>query len=292
MLINSGNLGLLRQQFSGAFRNGFAGAPKDYLKVATKVPSSTAENKYSWLGQFPAIREWLGDVQVKNLEQHDYAILNKDFESTVAVKVKDIEDDQYGVYDPIMQSVGEVAANHPARLVFQLLSAGFSTLCYDGQYFFDTDHVVNGANVSNTGGGSGSPWFVLDTSRALKPLIYQERKPYQFFDFSGADSEKVQMEGKALYGVRGRSNVGFGFWQMAYGSKQTLDAAAFQTALAALGKMVDENGEPLGCRGTLLVCGWDNRAAAETVLGAQFGASGASNINYKACDLLVSPWIV
>lgn len=291
MLITSGNLGLLRQQFKGSFRNGFLGAPKDHLKVATEIPSTTGENKYSWIGQFPAIREWLGDRHVKNIEQHDYAVKNKDFEVTVSVGANDIEDDQYGVYEPIMQSLGEEAGMHPSRLVFTALAAGFSTVCYDGQYFFDTDHPVNGASVSNTGGGSGSPWFLLDTSRALKPMIFQKRKEYNFMDLSGANEERVRMEKRALYGCDGRSNVGYGFWQMAYGSKQTLDAAAFQVALAALGKMKGDTGQPLGVKGTLLVVGWDNRAAALGVLAAEYGSGGASNINHKACDLLVTPWI-
>ena len=41
-----------------------------------------------------------------------------------------------------------------------LVAAGFTSLCYDGQYFFDTDHPVgpneSPASVSNHGGGAGT----------------------------------------------------------------------------------------------------------------------------------------
>ena len=53
------------------------------------------------------------------------------------------------------------AAQHPDELVFSLLSKG-----YDGQNFFDTEHVyVNDlgveVGVSNMQAGAELPWFLL-----------------------------------------------------------------------------------------------------------------------------------
>nr|WP_235669647.1 Mu-like prophage major head subunit gpT family protein [Solidesulfovibrio carbinolicus] len=64
-----------------------------------------------------------------------------------------------------------------------MLRLGLSTLCFDGQYFFDTDHPVNpnvdgtgaAATIANIADGTGIPWFLLGTSRVLKPVLFQER---------------------------------------------------------------------------------------------------------------------
>ena len=72
--------------------------------------------------------------------------------------------------------MGNNARRHPDELVFGLLKTGFSTNCYDGQNYFDTDHPVIGSDgavksVANTDGGSGAPWFLLDVSRGVRPII-------------------------------------------------------------------------------------------------------------------------
>ena len=66
-------------------------------------------------------------------------------------------------------------------MVFSLMAQGFTTPCYDEQNFFDTDHPgfdETGAqiSVSNFMAGSSPPWFLLDCSQVLKPMIYQERQ--------------------------------------------------------------------------------------------------------------------
>src|SRR5690606_27387688 len=97
----------------------------------------------------------------------------------------DIRDDNLGIYRPLFEEMGMSTAAHPDRLVFELLKNGFTELCYDGQPFFDTDHPVldedgKEISVANTDGGSGTPWFLLSTRRALKPIIYQEREQFEF----------------------------------------------------------------------------------------------------------------
>lgn len=61
-------------------------------------------------------------------------------------------------------------------------------------------------------------WFLLCTNRFLKPFIYQLRKKIKFVSLTKDTDENVFMLDKFLYGADGRSNAGYGFWQMAYGS--------------------------------------------------------------------------
>ncbi len=54
-------------------------------------PAQHAKNSYGWLGQFPKIREWIGDRTIMNLAAHSYVVVNRKFESTISVDRTAIE---------------------------------------------------------------------------------------------------------------------------------------------------------------------------------------------------------
>ncbi len=291
MIINRANLNALYVAFLAAFNEGFRSVQPQWSQVATEVPSSTSKNDYAWLGQFPKLREWVGDRHVKSMSAHAYSITNKSFESTVTVPRDDIDDDQYGVFKPLMQEMGHAAATHPDELVYGLLAAGFDTLCYDGQYFFDSDHPVGDGSVSNMQSGTNAPWFLIDARRALKPLIFQKRKDYQFQAMTKEDDEAVFMRKEFRYGVDARVNVGFGFWQQAFGSKAELIADSFNEAYAAMMAFKSDEGRPLGIKATHLIVGSSNRAAALEVVKAERLANGATNTNRNVVEVVEVPWL-
>ena len=187
-------------------------------------------------------------------------------------------------------------------VVFGLLAAGESTLCYDGQNFFDTDHPVypnvDGtgtatlvSNYDNGGTSPGPAWYLLDTSRALKPLIFQERTTPELEALTSTQDEMVFMSDAYRYGIRYRCNAGFGFWQLAYKSKAALDAANFNAAMAAMMQFRADGGRPLGVRPTHLVVGPSLRADALKLVESLLVGGGDSNPNYKAVQVIVSPWL-
>jgi phage major head subunit gpT-like protein len=256
-LISNATLNAMRVAFNKVFEQGKVRAKPQYLQVATVVPSTTKSNTYGWLGQWPGFREWIGDRVINSMKEHAYSIQNKDFESSVGVDRNDIEDDNLGVYNPMFDEMGYASEVFPDELVFPLLKAGFTTVCYDGQYFLDTDHPVNtkvdgsGTNnsVSNViidGAYVGEPWFLLDVSRSLKPIIYQERKKPQFTAMDNPNDEQVFTKKLFRYGVDLRSNVGFGFWQMAIGVKKELTYATLWQAIEMMSGFKADGGRPLG----------------------------------------------
>ena len=291
MIINKSNLSILTTGFKSSFQEGLDKAPSTYDMIATTVPSSTASEDYGWLADMPRVREWAGERIIKDIKAYDYSIKNKKYESTVGVKRDSIDDDQFGVYSMIFRDMGESAATHPDELVYQLLSDGFATTCFDGQFFFDTDHPVNGSVMSNMQAGAEAPWFLMDTRKALKPLIYQQRRAAEFTALDNLSDENVFMREEFLYGVSMRDNVGYGFWQQAFGSQETLDQTNFDAAFAAMGSVTNDEGQPLNVLPNLLVCGVSNRAAANQLLEAQLIGGGNSNTNYKAVELLIVPWL-
>jgi len=291
MLINRENLSAMYNGFKTAFVKAFAGVQPLWSQIATLVPSSAKTENYGWLGEFPRLREWVGDRQVKSISASGYAITNKKFEASIGVPRDDIDDDSYGVFTPLFQEIGYAAATHPDELVFSLLAAGFTTTCHDGQYFFDTDHPVGSGVVSNHGGGSGTPWFLLDTSRPLKPLIFQKRREYDLKSMTDGKDEAVFMRDEYRYGVDARGNVGYGFWQMAFGSKVTLDATGYAAARSAMQSMKSDEGRPLGIRPNLLIVPPSLEAAAFAVVQAEKLANGQDNPYYNTAKVLVAPWL-
>lgn len=296
MLINRTALNSLYTGFSAAFQGGFDGVAPMYGKISMEVPSSTRANEYGWLGQMPRIREWIGDRVVNSIETYGYAIRNKSFESTIGVNRDDIEDDNIGLYSTLFAEFGRSAATFPDEIVWPLLKAGFTTACYDGQYFFDVDHPVLDAlgqtiSVSNTGGGAGTPWFLLDTSRVIKPIIWQNRKSFKLVSKDRETDDNVFDRKEYVYGIDGRNNAGFSFWQLAYGSKQTLDATSYEAARATMMTQKGDYARPLGIRPNLLVVPPTLEGTARRLIGNALTANGGTNEWYGTAELMVVPWL-
>lgn len=294
MIINSATLQALRTGFGTQYQNAFNGVEKQAARIAMTIRSTTALNTYGWLKDRTGMREWLGPRQIDNLSEATYAILNKHFEKTIAVNRNAIEDDNLGMYSIDFAGLGEAAAALPEDLVFSLLKAGFSTNCWDGQYFFDTDHPVMLADGStgtyaNTDGGSGTPWFLLCTKRPLKPIIYQERKAPVFTSKDRETDDNVFDRNEYVYGVDMRCNVGYGLPQMAWGSKQTLNAANYEIARAAMMSFKADGGQPLGLVPDLLVVPPALEGAARSLLQSQLVNGGESNKWAGTAELLVVP---
>lgn len=295
-VVNSAALDAIRTGFSAVFQRALAQAAPQWPQIATRVPSSTRENRYGWLGRLPSMREWIGARQVQALAEHDYTIRNRAFELTIGVDRHDIEDDNLGVYEPLLAEMGQSAAAHPDQLVFGALKDGFTATGYDGQPFFDTDHPVIAADgstvtVANTDGGSGTPWFLLVTARPLKPLILQVRQEPQFVSRDDIRDSNVFASREFLYGVDARHNVGYGFWQMAWGSKQALTPAAYAAARAAIMGFTGDGGRPLGLVPDLLVVPPALEGAARQILEAEYLSATESNVWRGSARLLVSPWL-
>ncbi|MEG1931297.1 MAG: Mu-like prophage major head subunit gpT family protein [Anaerovorax sp.] len=293
MIINSGTIRGLYTSFKTIFNKALDTTVPMWDKVATVVPSTTGESTYAWLGSFPRLREWIGSRQVKNLAASDYTLKNKDFESTVSVPKNAIMDDQIGLYNPMMQDMGQSAALWPDTLVFPLLKKGFKEKCYDGNPFYSESHKIGKLGYTNKAtkvlskdsflvgrskmmslkdeegnslnilpnilvvppaleamgreilyadqingttntckgmaellvvpelAGEDTAWHLLCTTKAIKPIIFQERQKPQFVSKDSETDDNVFMRKEYLYGTDARGNAGYSFWQMAYGSTGT-----------------------------------------------------------------------
>lgn len=67
----------------------------------------------------------------------------------------------------------------------------------------------------------GEPWFLLDLSRPVKPVIFQDEKAVALASLTSMDSDHVFKHHEFLYQAYGRYNAGYGLPQLAWGSNGT-----------------------------------------------------------------------
>jgi phage major head subunit gpT-like protein len=297
MLVNASTISAVFLNLNARFNNAFIAAPAVWDQIAMLVPSGSRENVYAWLENFPRMKQWIGEKEVKALIAHGYTVVNDDWEATVEVDRNDIEDDNLGIYAPMAESAGFSAKQLPDEIVLSMANGAFENVCYDGQSFFSNAHPVQGNPWSNRGtvalsiasqkaamnslgvgrtqlrkvtdnegrplninpnvllvppaledtgnalmindrlnDGAPNPykgtmkvicdarltsdtsWFLLDTTKPIKPFIYQQRKAPVFVQQTDPEAEGVFSRKKFKFGAEARAAGAYGFWQLAWGS--------------------------------------------------------------------------
>ena len=108
--------------------------------ISNLFGSDQASETYNFLGQSPVMRRWLAARQAKGFSCQGVTIVNDHYEATVEVQKKDVRRDKTGQIRARIGEFADRAQTHWASLLSTLLLNGPSTVCYDGQFFFDTDH--------------------------------------------------------------------------------------------------------------------------------------------------------
>lgn len=156
--------------------------------VANLFGSDQASETYNFLGQTPAMRQWLGARQAKGFSGQGVTIVNNHYEATIEVQKKDLRRDKTGQIRARMAEFADRGQTHWASLVSTLLLNGPSTVCYDGQYFFDTDHsegdsgtqdndisvdisVLPGASTDNTPAAPNTTQMQLAIFAGIKQIL-------------------------------------------------------------------------------------------------------------------------
>lgn len=117
--------------------------------LAFDVDSNQDFEKLTWLGMPPSMREWIGGRQAKTFLDFDYTIDNKDFESTIEYHERDLAEDKTGQLQVRINEHADRGMSHEAKLLSALIAGGESGVCYDGQYYFDTDHSEGKSGVQS-----------------------------------------------------------------------------------------------------------------------------------------------
>ena len=321
-VVNSASLTALRAGFSRLFQAGVAQAKMQWNKVAMRMPSRSKKSVYGWLGQFPAMAAWTAGSPrpTGSVAEDAYELANDLFANDVTINRADIEDDELGMYEPLMRLCGASSEAHVDEGTFKLLKNGRVGLCYDGKAFFATDHPRY-ANVDKTGANtptsniinaavtSETEWYVLCDLMGLCPLIYQERTKPEFQSVVDPSNSEVYDKDQFRYGARARRAFGYGHWQQAVSCRDKLTPDNLSLAISTVMEMKWHGGRPMGLVPTHLVVPPKLRARALAVAQAgvvmdtltvrneadndNVGAAGAAvtNINQGVLEVVISPWL-
>jgi phage major head subunit gpT-like protein len=157
MIVNASTISAIFTNFVAIFNKWAQSAKPQWQETAMLVPTTGLDGSYDWLDVFPKMREWVGDKVVKALKAHHFSIVNKEWETTIAVPKKYIETNQLGLFSNAVGQQGFASAQLPDEIISTLKNNAFaaaSGLAYDGQYYYDSDHPVTNeygvsASVSN-----------------------------------------------------------------------------------------------------------------------------------------------
>lgn len=294
MDINIANLRGIYTSLSTIFNTALAATPSFYQKVAMTVTSTTFSSEYPRLDDLPGFREWIGDRVAHDVGAALYSIQNRSFEKTIAIKRRMIEDDQIGIFTPIAAQYGQDGASFPDTLVWPLFKKGETTKCYDGQYYFDTDHPGyneqgNAISVSNYAAGAQPAWYLVDDTQVVKPMIWQSRKPIKLTQMFAETDPNVFWRDEYVWGADTRGNAGFGLWQMAFKSKLELTAANFDAARTAMQSIRKRDGQIQAIRPAVLLVPPTLEATARKIVEAALINGGDTNVWAKTARVEVIP---
>ena len=137
---------------------GLDAPPAPWFEMLTnKVVSDKDSEQYVWLGSAPVMREFLGGRKPATLNKNSFRVENKKFEASLEIPTEWFDRDHTGQIRMKVAELVDRARQHRINLLSDLIVAASSTLCYDGQYFFDTDHAegdsgsqsnINGENIT------------------------------------------------------------------------------------------------------------------------------------------------
>ena len=299
MIVNASSLSALNVQVQKDFQAALQAVPPMLDKIASRIPSGTASNKYPIGWMTGTMREWLGDRQIQNLVAYVKTVNNLKYEQTIAVPKEDIEDDQVGWVTTAVQQMASEGVQHPWRLaVAELMTHGFDATRanFDGVCFFNASHTWAGSGYTDAqdnvtdevldedavyaglqffdevrgpdgrvlavepdvflaaadlrstvealffqplkANGESNPlygkfakdnviighgipsgrWAMLCTSKPVKPLVFQERRPFKMTALTNLTDENVFMRDEFLWGTDYRGAVATIAWWLSYGS--------------------------------------------------------------------------
>lgn len=112
------------------------------------LPAGSSE-KLDFLGTVPAMREWISKRSSTHPVEYNYQVTLKKFENTIFLPLDWINNDKTGKVREASNGLAKRYMQWPAAQVAALINVGESTNAFDGQFFFDTDHVWGKSGTIN-----------------------------------------------------------------------------------------------------------------------------------------------
>lgn len=171
---------ILRDTARAAFWQGWDNFPSITESIAYTMDSNSDQETYAWLAYAPGVREMAGGSKLKqSVPEISFTVKNKIWEATTSVPYLTWKFNKNGAIARLAEETGKKARAHRDKLIsLSLMDVGASTTCYDGQYFYDTDHsdpgsiyMTNQTNMLSYAAASGTAPNDVELAGAIGAAI-------------------------------------------------------------------------------------------------------------------------
>lgn len=148
MELNPNILSAMRTAYSLKFQQAFDAVETLYDKFCM-IEGDSAHSilEFPFLETFAFMREWIGPRQVKNLKSQSLRVVERAFEDTVKIRVRDIETDNWKQYASLIAQMGQAGKQLWDRLAVEAITVNSNWI--DGIPFFSADHLYGKNPVCN-----------------------------------------------------------------------------------------------------------------------------------------------
>lgn len=133
------NVKALTKEVKKTFNDAMSKPKQDYLEVATVITTKSHTVDYTWLGDLPAMRQWIEDRFLGKLKDYVYTISKIDWETSISVKRDDFLFDTLSLVKTKVLQMVHAVTSHYNKIVFGLIKLNGN--CFDGTPFFG-EHTV------------------------------------------------------------------------------------------------------------------------------------------------------
>ncbi len=128
-----------------------------FMQATMPATSNAASHDYSWLGDIPAVQEWLDERSLNELRAHSFHIINRRWEDTVQVPLMAFRTNNLGLIKTRVADLVDAGKRHIFKMMSDLLVGGTAATCFDGQNFFSNTHsFADSGTFDNLLGGAGT----------------------------------------------------------------------------------------------------------------------------------------
>jgi len=179
----------VRALLIGALESGDNGWVGD---LALPIDSNDSAEDLAWLGTPPALREFIGGRQGKEIAEYHFSVTSKDYEGTLRMPKKSWIRDKTGQLQVRISQFADRVNDHPAKILSQLIIDGESTACFDEQYFFDTDHSSKNSGTQDNDIGYNASSATAPTAAEMSAaMMAAVQQMYGFKDDEGEPTNQM-----------------------------------------------------------------------------------------------------
>jgi phage major head subunit gpT-like protein len=166
----------VKTEFSAAYVKAQESA--DWKEIASELETTLPIQEYAWLGRGAIMKPFVDEAEDQSVREDTYTLADTIYKGNLAIQRKTIEDDQYAEIMRRARDLGQEPVRHWNELAYLGLALGFTSTCYDGQYFFNSSHSEGLSGVQNNTSSSSLSDASLEAAHtSMTALVDDKGKP-------------------------------------------------------------------------------------------------------------------